>query len=202
LTALSLITEPYRELNKKLHERDPMYGASSGKWAIVASKMAEKNQFASILDYGAGKGDLERGLRQHWAGAPVCEVISYDPAVPGMEFKKPCDLVVCTDVLEHVEPECVDAVLDDIRDLTKQLAFITVSTMPAEKTLEDGRNAHVSLHDARWWSDKIWDRFEVIRMERVGQDIRFVCAREVQLVRKAKAPRNSVVLSETGVAFA
>jgi hypothetical protein len=197
LSASPLITPSYAELNRKLHESRADYGAGSEKWVPVAAKLAEGNNLGSILDYGAGKGDLERCLRKHWAGAPVCEVISYDPAVPGMEFKKPCDLVICTDVLEHVEPECVEAVLDDLRDMTLGMAFVTVSTMPAEKILEDGRNAHICLRDARWWTQQLWDRFEIIRFERVGGDIRYVMAREIMVTRKQKKS-----IPAEGVAFA
>jgi hypothetical protein len=199
LSASPLITPSYAELNRKLHESRADYGAGSEKWVPVAAKLAEGNNLGSILDYGAGKGDLERCLRQHWAGAPVCEVFSYDPAVPGMEFKRPCDLVMCTDVLEHVEPECVEAVLDDLRDMTLGMAFVTVSTMPAEKVLEDGRNAHLSLHDARWWTEKLWDRFEIVRFERVGADVRYVMARELRFMKKSKT---KVELPQQGVAFA
>lgn len=196
-----LISPSYAELNRKLHETDPRYGASSEKWAPVISKLAERNNLGSILDYGSGKGDLERALHQHWAGAPVCEVVSYDPAFPDKTFKKPCDLVVCTDVLEHVEPEYVSAVLDDIRDMTRSLAFVVVSTMAAEKVLEDGRNAHLSVHSAKWWTEQIWDRFEIVRFERVGSDIRYVLARELQLVKKS-ALKEKVILPGPGVAVA
>lgn len=196
-----LISENYRDLNKKLHESDPGFGASSKKWVPMVAKIAEQNQFASILDYGAGKGDLAGGLNEYWAGAPVCEVISYDPARPGMETKKPCDLVVCTDVLEHIEPECLEAVLDDILAMTRGMAIVTVSTIPAEKCLADGRNAHLIQQDAKWWTDKIWSRFEVLRLERVGGDVRFVLAREVQLVKKKVKP-DVALQAPQGIAFA
>jgi hypothetical protein len=180
-----LISESYRKLNQRLHEEDPKYGTSSEKWTPAIAKMAEQNQCSSILDYGAGKMDLERSLKQHWAGVPVCKLISYDPAVDGHGHKEPCDLVVCTDVLEHIEPECLDDVLNDIRDMTLKIGFLSVCTIPAQKTLSDGRNAHLIQEGAKWWADKIWDKFEIVRFERVGADVRFVVAREVRLVKKS-----------------
>ena len=70
-------------------------------------------------------------------------------------MRKRCDMVVCTDVLEHVEPAKLDAVLDHIWRLTGRVAYFVIDTRPANAILPDGRNAHLSLHDHWWWIDKL-----------------------------------------------
>jgi hypothetical protein len=70
-------------------------------------------------------------------------------------------MVVCTDVLEHIEPENVDDVLDDLQALTRRVGFFVIATRPAKKILEDGRNAHLIQHGLDWWLPKLWTRFHI-----------------------------------------
>jgi hypothetical protein len=71
-------------------------------------------------------------------------------------------MVVCTDVLEHVEPEYLDNVLADIAGLTKQYAYFNISLMEAMKTLPDGRNAHLIVQPWQWWAEKLREYFTLI----------------------------------------
>jgi hypothetical protein len=94
-------------------------------------------------------------------------VYSYDPCVKAISnTPKPRDFVTCTDVLEHVEPEFVDAVLDDLRRVTRKAGFYVVSTVPAIKILPDGRNAHLVVEEPEWWLKKILERFKVDSYQR------------------------------------
>lgn len=158
-----LISEAYRDLNRRLHETRDDYGVSSQKWIGNVHKLAEWARARSILDYGCGKGSLRAAL-----GDIVQE---YDPAVPGKDARpEPADLVVCTDVLEHVEPECLDAVLDDLKRVTLRVALLTVATVPARKELADGRNAHLIVQPPRWWIPKFFDRFDLVQFENAGTE--------------------------------
>ena len=59
----SLITEEYRELQRKLHE-NPHYGAASLAYAPIVAEVIKRLhapellEAIEILDYGAGKGHL------------------------------------------------------------------------------------------------------------------------------------------------
>ena len=144
-----MITDNYKELNRKLHEADPHYGTSGHKYAEPVRELSMYGRLG-ILDYGAGKCTLSKVL------GPAYRVTNYDPCVPGLDTRpEPHDVVVCTDVMEHIEPEFVDSVLSDIRALTKQAAFFSIAIRPARKTLEDGRNAHVSLKTIPEWKELI-----------------------------------------------
>lgn len=151
-----LITPGYAELNAQLHKSHPEYGTSSGKWVDVIRDIAGFLGSGDILDYGCGKQHLAAGL-------PQLQVRGYDPAIPCLNAPpEPADLVVCTDVLEHVEPELVDNVLDDLTRLTSKLGFFTVATRPALKVLADGRNAHLTQQPIEWWLAKLEQRFVVL----------------------------------------
>ncbi len=154
MTARSLISEEYRKMNESLHESRVDYGTSGARWAPQIFQLAKSLNSKDVLDYGCGKSTLAQGL--------PFPVRQYDPAVPEYSaMPAPADVVVCTDVLEHIEPAMIDDVLDHLRSLTKKAGFFTICCRPANKTLPDGRNAHLIIQPPRWWLDKLWDRFSV-----------------------------------------
>lgn len=70
-------------------------------------------------------------------------------------------MVACIDVLEHIEPAFLEAVLDDLCRLTEAILFATVDTGPAVKVLSDGRNAHLIQEPMSWWLPKFWKRWQL-----------------------------------------
>jgi hypothetical protein len=147
-----LITPGYADLNRQLYVTEPEYGTSGKTWAKYVRKLAPNPR--SILDYGCGRRTLEQAL-----GFPIR---NYDPCIKGFEDPpEPEDMVVCTDVLEHIEPECLDAVLDDLKRVTRKTGFFVIATRRAKKVLADGRNAHLIVQPAEWWVRKLWERFAV-----------------------------------------
>jgi len=153
-----LISAEYLQLNKRLHADNLAYGVGGGRHAPTVLKivenLAKKTKFVSVLDYGCGRGYLAKAMP-----FPIAE---YDPAIPGKdESPKPADLVVCTDVLEHVERDRLNFVLDDIRRCTKQVVFFTIYTEPSTKTLADGRNSHLIVEGEGFWK-KALEEFFVI----------------------------------------
>ena len=91
----------------------------------------------------------------------------YDPAREGYnDTPRPTQMVCCIDVLEHIEPDLIDNVFDDLRRVTKEVGFFTIHTGPAIKILDDGRNAHLIQEDMDWWLPKIMDRFKLNTVQR------------------------------------
>jgi hypothetical protein len=87
---------------------------------------------------------------------------AYDPAIERLSAPPvPAELVVCIDVLEHIEPLCLKAVLDDLVRVTEGIIFMTIHTGPALKVLSDGRNAHLIQKPLSWWLPKIWKRWDI-----------------------------------------
>lgn len=160
-----LITPEYVALNRELHASRSDYGASSYRWAQQVSALKDELGAKSVLDYGAGKGTLKESLgRPDW-------LREYDPAVPGKDERPaPADLVVCTDVLEHVERGSIDEVLNDLWHLTKRALFLCISTRPSSKKLDDGRNAHLIVEDGAWWKQKLSQFFHVSSWTSNGEE--------------------------------
>lgn len=156
MTLDALISPDYRQEQIRLHTDPRGYGGRGRKWATFVNALIWVHECQSVLDYGCGEGSL--GV--HLALAGRCKDIrQYDPAVPGFEaLPEPADLVVCTDVLEHVEADKIDAVLDHLCGLTQKVLFVVVSLIETAKTLSDGRQAHILLKDPTWWHAQFTQR--------------------------------------------
>jgi hypothetical protein len=161
----TVITEEYREMQRKLHE-NPDYGVASVGYAPLVAQVIKATGVTELLDYGAGKGRLGITLRKHveW---PL-NIHHYDPAVAEWAATPaPCNFVACIDVLEHIEPHLLDNVLDDLRRVTAGVGIFTVHTEAAVKFLPDGRNAHLIQQPPAWWLPKFTDRFELVTFNRI-----------------------------------
>ena len=168
-----LISPEYRDLNADLHRTNQAYGISSSKWAATVKSLAKSLNALTVLDYGAGKCRLREGVEEF--GELPFMLFEYDPAIERLrDGKHPADLVVCTDVLEHIEPACLTDVLNDLRALTLKAAFLTVATRPAKKVLADGRNAHLIQQSARWWLPSLMERWELVNFNNLGGEFAVV----------------------------
>ena len=155
------ISEEYRQLNLRLHESNPDYGTTGAKLYPKVIELVEGLGTKDVLDYGCGKGTLQMTL--------PFQIRQYDPAIKGREAEPyPADIVVCTDVLEHIEPRHIYDVLAHLESLTRKVFFCTVATEPAKKILADGRNAHVMLRPVRWWVDELMERWEMAEFMLMG----------------------------------
>lgn len=149
-------------MNQELHEK-PHYGTSGVRHANQVQALAASLQTQDILDYGCGKSTLANNL--------PFKIKQYDPAIPKYnKTPNPADLVVCTDVLEHIEPEYIDNVLDDLKRVTGKRGLFVIATRPAQKHLPDGRNAHLIQENGLWWLTKLWDRFEVLGVQNTNNE--------------------------------
>lgn len=150
---LDLISPAYVEMQKVLHAAPQGYGGRGRKWAPTVLWLLKWLDAHSVLDYGCGQGSLGDTLR---AAGVACR--DYDPAIPGKDGRPGfADLVVCTDVLEHVEPDRLTAVLNHLQLLARKAIFLVVNLRESNKTLTDGRNAHLIIKPAPWWEAKIAD---------------------------------------------
>lgn len=149
-----LISSDYRNLNEQLHRDNLAYGVGGERHAPTVLKLCKALKTKNVLDYGCGKGRLGRVIP--W------QIAEYDPAVPGKtEMPKPADIVVCTDVLEHIEPEKLPFVLEDLRRCTLMVLYCTVHTGPAMKKLADGRNAHLIQRGQQFWATQLGKVFKI-----------------------------------------
>mgnify|MGYP003669823826 FL=1 len=162
-----LITEEYRELNKQLHKDNKSFGITSAIYSDSILDMCNAINEEDVLDYGCGKAELARLL--------PFKIQSYDPCIEKYSNRpRPANVLVCIDVLEHIEPECLDDVLEDIRSFTKKSIFLTVATAEALKKLPDGRNAHLIVQDYTKWLPKLWEHFKLVNYSKRDNGFIFI----------------------------
>ena len=168
-----LITEEYRKLNNQLHETNPGYGTSGHKWKIHVVSLAEAVGTDTILDYGCGKQTLKQAIELDQNNS--LKINGYDPAITELSATpEPHDMVVCGDVLEHIEPDCLDSVLKDLWRVTRKIGMFIVATRPAKKILADGRNAHLIQQPLSWWKEKLNEHFIVLDSQDFGGEFMVV----------------------------
>lgn len=159
-----MITSQYRQLLVELH-RNQSWGNAGRKFLpdVLRMILHYKLRNPTVLDYGAGGQTLE-----HWAkwALPHVKVTSYDPGIVGINVPPAgaFDIVVCTDVLEHVEPQFVDQTLDALRAYTARGAVINIACTPAKTHLPDGRNAHLTVLPPAWWMPRLQQRWKEIEL--------------------------------------
>lgn len=157
----TVISQAYLVEQQGLH-RNPRYGVASIQFAPLVEQLLRVANCLSLSDYGAGKCNLLHALGGSASGVAYQP---YDPVFPEYGKPKRADLVTCIDVLEHIEPDCLDAVLDELASITGRLALLTVHTGPAKKLLSDGRNAHLTQQPAEWWLEHLDRRFDVLHVK-------------------------------------
>ena len=167
---------------KKLHEQEGKFkGISLIPLVPTLMKIVKDNDCKTLLDYGCGKAipyDKER-CREVDLRNPIQELCSlesfdlYDPAYEKYATlpDKKYDIVVCTDVLEHIAEQDIDYVLTEILSHSKKIVFLNISCQPALKHFKEGKfkgkNVHISVFDPSWWGHKIgniWNKFNHLKV--------------------------------------
>lgn len=162
-----LISDAYRDQQKHLHETTE-YGTMAQHYGALVSQIIEKLEITHLLDYGCGR---RMGLLKNLKVEHKLTYQGYDPGagVPELATEPiPAQMVCCIDVLEHIEPDYLENVLDHLASLTEVVALLSIHTGPAMKTLPDGRNAHLTQQPIEWWLPKLWSRWDLQTMQKVG----------------------------------
>jgi len=167
---------------KKLHEQEGKFkGISLIPLVPTLMKIVKDNDCKTLLDYGCGKAipyDKER-CREVDLRNPIQELCSlksfdlYDPAYEKYATlpNKKYDIVVCTDVLEHIAEQDLDYVLTQILSRSNKVVFLNICCKPALKHFKEGKfkgkNVHISLFEPDWWGRKIgniWNKFNHLKV--------------------------------------
>lgn len=153
-----LITPEYQKQQESMHASQKInYGTTAAKYGQMVGEIIDSLGINRLLDYGCGHN---LSLQENLKPQKTFQYQGYDPGVPDYaEPPEPAELVVCIDVLEHIEPDCLNDVLDHLESLTEQILFATVHTGPAGKILPDGRNAHLIQKPAEWWLPRFTERW-------------------------------------------
>jgi hypothetical protein len=169
---MGLLTPEYMALQKQLHATGTYgRGVDAQECAdllkahcepiikAVEGQGEKEDRPAAILDYGCGNGHLKPLLSDY-------DVREYDPCIEGKASRpEPADWVICADVLEHVEPDCLDTVFTHLNEVTNFRLIAVIATRPSQKVLADGRNAHLIVESPEWWKSHIGRFFRIEKFE-------------------------------------
>ena len=167
---------------KVLHQEEGKFkGISLVPLVPTLMSLVKENNCKTLLDYGCGKAipydkdrckevDLRHTIQK------LCNLKSFDLYDPAYEKyttlpNKKYDIVVCTDVLEHIAEQDIDYVLTEILSHSKKIVFLNISCQPALKHFKEGKfkgkNVHISVFDPSWWGHKIgniWNKFNHLKV--------------------------------------
>jgi hypothetical protein len=129
----------------------------------------------SIIDWGCGKARTWEIFRKYLP--TLTELLLYDPAKPEYSHypDKKYDLLICTDVLEHIPAGDIPTTLREMLGFC-HAAYFGVPTYLARNLLPDGSNPHITIKDPVWWQK------------------RFAAASEVQMVPVIATIRQRILL--------
>lgn len=148
-------------------------------------KLANPQRHHKVIDFGCGTGRGALKINKY-TGAKVLmldfagncldpevkkkTVLAADDNDDGFRFmrhdlREPCpeyaDFGYCTDVLEHIEPDDVDAVLAGILGSAKYV-FLAISTVPDHMGALVGEPLHLTVQPFSWWKERLakWVKVE------------------------------------------
>lgn len=169
-----LITEEYKNQNERLHKNNNTFGKRGRRHVKDITLLKTIFEAVTILDYGCGKGTFKEEFQIF---SSSIQVQNYDPAIQEFsERPSEADIVLCSDVLEHIEQECLDEVLEDIKNLSIKISYLVIAIKPDyTKTLPDGRNPHLIVNGVDWWMNKLKEKYSnVILIKQTKKDITLI----------------------------
>lgn len=161
---MDLLTPEYKSQLVKKHQTSP-WGGGGWTWIPDVARLivAHRLKQPTVLEYGSGRRTFKQTMA--WA-MPHVHVTEYDPGVSGIDIVPTgqFDLVLCTDVMEHVERQFVDQTFDRLHAYTLHATIFNIACTPSKSTLPDGRNAHITVEPPAWWRgriERLWPDIEV-----------------------------------------
>lgn len=147
---MTITTDMISQLNMMHENKNIFAGTSLKKHISNINRIISEKDIKTALDYGCGKAKHHPDL--------LVNPVKFDAGYPPYSEKPKgqYDLVICTDVMEHVEENFVSQVLVEIFYYATKHVYLHISTKKAVKTLPDGRNAHVTIKHENWWRNRVY----------------------------------------------
>jgi predicted SAM-dependent methyltransferase len=168
------LVEATQDLNK---DYDANFYHMHIKWKHeyehMANLLMNTLEFNSVVDFGCGNGYLLQHMGKHGKsnlGVDGSEnVLKYFPDAVIRDLTKPLnvgkfDLVVCTEVAEHIAPEHADTLVETICNASDGLIFFSAAKAGY------GGHLHVNEQERPYWYEKFMRRGFSVDLE-LSQDI-------------------------------
>ncbi|HRP03846.1 MAG TPA: methyltransferase domain-containing protein [Opitutaceae bacterium] len=159
----------YLDQYRKLHS-DTIYGTSGNQFVPIVRQAIHETNATSVLEYGCGQSALSTHFRLPW--------VKFDPAIPAFSHQPSgrFDLIINTDVMEHVPEDEEDEILRHIQSLGANILF-NISLRLAGQILPNGENAHCNLKTRKAWLNTLSRHFantSMVRYDPIERDALFV----------------------------
>ena len=155
-----LVSDEYRAKIESVTQKMPWGGDVVGSVPRIY-KYATEHNCKSILDYGSGKSDFLKTMDRDHPDHGF-QINQYEPARPELAGDPVAsDMVICVDVLEHIEPDKLDNVLDHIALKTNKIFYFKVCLLPSFNSFEDGTNLHLIVEPKEFWLDKLSKHYTI-----------------------------------------
>ena len=168
----------YVEQYKLLNDKNKFYYESNlsifnmiNEISLFIDYLKPKN----ILDYGCGNGILLKLLKHKY---PKINIDGYDHAIKEFSVisNNHYDMIINTDVLEHIPKNDICDVLNHIKSLSNNV-FFCLHHGKAWTILPNGENAHITIEPKEWYHNLMRNYFDII------------------IPLKARNPINSIVIT-------
>lgn len=139
----------YIEQYQMLHQKELDYGISGSNYYEIACLIIDYLKPKTVLDYGCGKAILITQLAKKY---PDIKFYGYDPAISErstLPIDK-ADLVINTDVLEHIPEDVLPSVVERISKISDK-CFFGIHHALAYTFLPNGENAHCTVKPVFWY---------------------------------------------------
>jgi hypothetical protein len=138
-----------------------------------ALKWMQPESGSSITDWGSGSGKaadalVERGFRVRMVDiATNAYRGKHGPVIEACLWELPESLEAteygyCTDVMEHIPPERVNAVLAGIAKRTERACFFQIALYHDRFGAQVGAPLHLSVFPPDWWKERLGQHFACV----------------------------------------
>ena len=129
------------------------------------------------LDLGCGEALLSHFFN-NYTGVDISSVaiernkqrrkgVYYQSSLDQLSFlTQTFDVVVCSDVLEHIPESKLDAVLNSIRSVKSHKYLFAISCRESVTKSVEGEQLHLTVKEPEWWEHKLSELFLVTVLEK------------------------------------
>ncbi len=167
------LIEEYKNLHEKgtnkMSASQTFKGTSLQKWIFTIRNIIIKHKIKSLIDFGCGKAiryidickitdkttgqkKIYKNVADYWG---IRDYVLYDPGVTAFSKfpNSQKDLVICTDVMEHIPAQDTIKLLTEIYELANKAVFFAIEiNNVSNKKLSDGRDVHINLKTKEEWN--------------------------------------------------
>lgn len=146
------------------------YGRHSPAIRMIEEIVSHIQFDKHVIDFGCGGGTATAELIERGWSATGVDFASnaLSESIPFVEanlWSLPADLRgdvgICIDVMEHIPPEKVDAVLSCIAKAVPKCVF-SICYLPDAMGVLIGETLHLSVHPESWWLNKLSEHFKTV----------------------------------------